>query len=181
MTKWRTIGLLAIASLAPAQTSTWRPVYLARDGMVASAHYGAVMSGYKMLAQGGNAIDAAVAAGFASTVVEPSRAGLGGDLFMLIYRAKTKDVVVINGGGWAPKAATPELYRSRGGLSQDGPLSPVVPGLPAALLMAAEKYGTLSRDKLLAPAIELAERGSQVSENLQGVFRSNRKRLELFP
>jgi gamma-glutamyltranspeptidase/glutathione hydrolase len=149
--------------------------------MVASAHYGAVMSGYKMLAQGGNAIDAAVAAGFASTVVEPSRAGLGGDLVMLIYRAKTKDVVVINGGGWAPKAATPELYRSRGGLSQDGPLSPVVPALPAALLMAAEKYGTLSRDKLLAPAIELAERGSPVSENLKGVFRSNRKRLEVFP
>lgn len=164
-----------------AQTPTWRPVYLGMDSLIASAHYGAAMAGYKMLAQGGNAIDAAVAAGFATTVVEPSRSGLGGDLFMLIYWGKTKEVLQINGGGWAPRAATSELFRKRGELQKDGPLSPVVPGLPAALLLAAEKFGTLPRDKLLAPAIELAERGSPVSENLQEVFRRNLKRLAVFP
>lgn len=181
----RALWVAAIASavicLVSAQTSTWRPVILGTDGMVATAHYGSAMAGYKMLAQGGNAIDAAVAAGFTSTVVEPSRAGIGGDLFILIYRAETNEVTFINGGGWAPKRATRELFESHGGLQMNGPLSPVVPGAPAGLLMAAEKYGMLSRDKLLAPAIDLAENGFVVSENLEGVFRRNLPRLLPFP
>jgi gamma-glutamyltranspeptidase/glutathione hydrolase len=161
------------------QTSTWRPVYLARNGMVATAHYSTAMAGARMLAQGGNAIDAAVAAGFASTAAEPSRSGIGGDLFILIYLAASKEVICVNGGGWAPRRATAEFFRTRG-LSQDGPLSPVVPGAPAALLLAARKYGRLETSKLLEPAIQLAERGSPVSENLEGVFRRNAARLKLF-
>lgn len=174
------LGLLG-AALLQGQTSTWRPVYLGMDGMVATAHYGTAMSGYRMLAQGGNAVDAAAAACFASTVVEPSRSGIGADAFILIYRAKTKEVLFINGGGWAPKRATAEFFQKRGGLEMDGPLSPVVPGAPAALLLALEKYGKLKRQQVLAPAIELAERGFAVSENLQNVFRLNLKRLQAFP
>jgi len=147
------------------------------DGMVATAHYATAMSGYKILAQGGDAIDAAVAACFASTVVEPSRSGVGGDAFILIYRAKTNEVIFINGGGWAPKRATLELFQSKGGIPIDGPLSPVVPAAPAALLLALGKYGKLKREQVLAPAIELAERGFVISENLQGVLRSNAKRF----
>src|SRR5262249_25463047 len=115
--------------------------------------------GYKILAQGGDAVDAAVAACFASTAVEPSRSGIGGDAFILIYRAKTNEVVFINGGGWAPKRAEIEYFRSKGGIPLDGALSPVVPAAPAALLLALEKYGKMSREQVLAPAIELAERG----------------------
>jgi len=174
------LGLLG-AALLPAQTSTWRPVYLGTDGMVATAHYGTAMAGYKMLAQGGDAVDAAAAAGFASTVVEPSRSGIGGDAFILIYRAKTKEVLFINGGGWAPQRATVEFFQKRGGLELDGPLSPVVPGQPAALLLALERFGKLKREQVLAPAIELAERGFVVSENLQNVLRGNVKRLQAFP
>ena len=169
------------ALMASAQTSTWRPVYLGTDGMVATAHYGSAMAGHKMLDQGGNAIDAAVAAAFSSTVVEPSRAGIGADAFILIYLAEKKEVLFINGGGWAPQRATAEFFRKHGGLEKDGPLAPVVPGAPAGLLRASEEYGRLSRDKLLAPALELAERGFVVSENLQGVFRGNLKRLLPFP
>jgi len=169
------------AALLQAQTSTWRPVYLGMDGMVATAHYATAMAGYRMLAQGGNAVDAAAAAGFASTVVEPSRSGIGGDAFILIYRAKTKEVLFINGGGWAPKRATAEFFQKRGGLELDGPLSPVVPGAPAAWLLALEKYGTLKREQVLAPAIELAERGFVISENLQNVLGLNVKRLQAFP
>ena len=176
----RAAGIAALLCAALAgQTSTWRPVYLAREGMVATAHYSTAMAGYRMLAQGGNAIDAAVAAGFASTAAEPSRSGIGGDLFLLVYLARERKVVCINGGGWAPKRATAELFRARG-LSQEGALSPVTPGAPAALLLAARRYGRLDRSKLLAPAIELAERGSPVSENLEGVFRRNAERLKLF-
>jgi gamma-glutamyltranspeptidase/glutathione hydrolase len=169
------------AVLLPAQTSTWRPVYLGMDGMVATAHYGTAMAGYKMLAQGGNAVDAAAAACFASTILEPSRSGIGADAFMLIYLAKTKEVLFINGGGWAPQRATAEFYQSKGGIGLDGPLSPVVPGQPAAMLLAIEKYGKLKREQVLAPAIELAERGFVVSENLQGVLRSSVPRLKAFP
>jgi gamma-glutamyltranspeptidase/glutathione hydrolase len=151
------------------------------DGMVATAHYATAMAGYKILAQGGDAIDAAAAACFASTVVEPSRSGIGGDAFILIYRAKTNEVIFINGGGWAPKRATLEFFQSKGGIPIDGPLSPVVPAAPAALLLALEKYGKLKREQVLAPAIELAERGFVISENLQGVLRSNAKRLQAFP
>src|SRR5215472_16145198 len=163
----RTLALgTLIAALLGAQTSTWRPVCLGMDGMVATAHYATAMSGYKMLAQGGDAVDAAAAACFASTVVEPSRSGIGGDAFILIYRAKTNEVIFINGGGWAPRRATAEFFRGKGGIPLDGPLSPVVPGAPAALLTALEKYGKLKREQVLVPAIELAGRGFAVSENL---------------
>jgi gamma-glutamyltranspeptidase/glutathione hydrolase len=178
--RWIAVGTLA-ASWLYGQTSTWRPVYLGMDGMVATAHYATAMSGYKMLSQGGDAVDAAVAACLASTVAEPSRSGIGGDAFILIYRAKTNEVIFINGGGWAPKRATVEFYRSKGGIDLDGPLSPVVPGAPAALLLALGKYGKLKREQVFAPAIELAERGAVVSENLQGVLRGGVKRLQAFP
>src|SRR5436305_990357 len=115
-------------ALLEAQTSTWRPVHLGLDGMVATAHYATAMAGYKMLTQGGNAVDAAAAACFASTVVEPSRSGIGGDAFILIYRAKTNEVLFINGGGWAPRRATAEFFHGKGGIDRDGALSPVVPG-----------------------------------------------------
>src|SRR5688572_24175509 len=174
------LGVFA-AVLLSAQTSTWRPVYLGMDGMVATAHFATAMAGYKMLVQGGDAVDAAAAACFASTVVEPSRSGIGGDAFILIYRAKANEVIFINGGGWAPKRASLELFQSRGGIDLDGALSPVVPAAPAALLLALGKYGKLKREQVLAPAIELAERGFIVSENLQGVLRNNAKRLQAFP
>src|SRR5262244_2438676 len=132
----KTIMLAELATVfLHAQTSTWRPVHLGMDGMLATAHYATAMAGYKMLAQGGDAVDAAAAACFASTVVEPSRSGIGGDAFILIYRAATNEVIFINGGGWAPKRATLELFHSKGGIDLDGPLSPVVPAAPAALLL----------------------------------------------
>src|SRR5262245_66350774 len=134
------LGLVAVACLH-GQTSTWRPVYLGMDGMVATAHYATAMSGYRILAQGGDAVDAAAAACFASTVVEPSRSGLGGDAFILIYRAKTNEVIFINGGGWAPKRATAEFYQTKGGIPLDGPLTPVVRAAPAARLTALGTSG----------------------------------------
>ena len=82
---------------------------------------------------------------------------------------------------WAPKRATLEFFHSKGGIDLDGPLSPVVPATPAALLLAMTKYGKLKREQVLVPAIELAERGFVVSENLQGVLQHNVKRLQGFP
>ena len=108
--------------------------------MVATSHYGTAMTGFRMLSQGGNAVDAAAAC-FASTVVELSRSGIRGDAFILVYRAKAKEVLFINGGGWAPKRAMLDFFQRKGGIDLDGPLSPVVHGASAALLLAQEKYG----------------------------------------
>ena len=176
-----TFAACVIVQAAWAQTSTWRPVVLGMDGMVSSGHYGVSMTGYKMLAQGGNAIDAAAAAGFSSTVLEPSRTGLGGDLFILIYLAKTGEVKFVNGSGWAPKSASIAELAARGGQREDGSIAPLVPGATSALLLAAQKYGRLNRAQILAPSVDLAERGFVVSENLQNVFKRNQPRLAPFP
>ncbi|MCC6586705.1 MAG: gamma-glutamyltransferase [Bryobacterales bacterium] len=180
MNRRRFLSSLSALPVA-AQTSTWRPVFLGMEGMVASGHYGTAMSGYKMLAQGGNAVDAAVAAAMSSTVFEPSRTGVGGDLFILLYLAKTKQVKFINGTGWAPRKATIDRFASRKELPKEGPQAPLVPGAVDALLLAAERYGKLGRDRLLAPSIETAGRGFIVSENLHGVLRNNDARLKRFP
>jgi len=172
--------LLVFPFCLAGQTSTWRPVYLGMDGMVATGHYSTAMAGYRMLAQGGNAVDAAVAAAFASTVVEPSRAGIGGDLFILIYQASSGEVKFINGAGWSPRRATLEMFSKRGELPREGALAALVPGAVDGLLLAARRYGRLSPERLLAPAIELAGRGFPVSENLQGVIRNNDARLRPF-
>ncbi|MBK9165862.1 MAG: gamma-glutamyltransferase [Bryobacterales bacterium] len=170
---------LAAASLA-GQTSTWRPVYMARHGIVATGHYMTAMAGFRMLEQGGNAVDAAAAAALASTVVEPSRAGIGGHAAILLYLAREKRIVYINGNGWAPQAATPERF-ANGGIPMDGPLAPVVPGAVDGLLTAAGKYGKLKPPALLAPAIDLAEHGFGTSENMQNVFQRNASRLDPHP
>ncbi len=177
------LALLAclFVQAAWSQTSTWRPIVLGMDGMVSSGHYGVSMTGYKMLADGGNAIDAAAAAGFASTVFEPSRTGLGGDLFMLIYVAKTGEVKFVNGTGWAPKSASIAELAARGGQREDGSIAPLVPGATSGLLLAAQKYGRLGRAKILAPSIERSESGFAVSENLQNVLKRNQPRLAPFP
>src|SRR5215471_18646304 len=90
-----------------------QPVFGTR-GMVACAHYLATQAGVQILTQGGNAIDAAIAANAAMTVVYPSTCSAGGDVFMLIWEAKTQQLHALNGSGRAPRAATPAYFASQG-------------------------------------------------------------------
>ena len=108
-------ALLAAAGPARAQTSTWRPVVAADHGMVASGHPLASEAGLRVLKSGGNAIDAAIAAWAVQGLVEPMMTGIGGDMLILVYLAKTGEVKFINGTGPAPLAATLERYRAEGG------------------------------------------------------------------
>src|SRR5438105_8859980 len=85
---------------------TTRPVVTGRKGVVTAGHYLAAMAGMRMLEAGGNAIDAGVAAGFALALLEPHNNGLGGESPILIYHARSRKVVAINGQGVAPRAAT---------------------------------------------------------------------------
>jgi gamma-glutamyltranspeptidase/glutathione hydrolase len=173
-----TVSLVSLLSVAPvAQTSTWRPVVLSDNGMIASGHALASEAGIRVLKSGGNAVDAAVAAWAVQGLTEPEMTGLGGDMFMLIYLAKTGEVKFINGTGVAPMAATVDFYKGKGGLPSDGILSVSVPGAVAGAELAAKTYGTKSLAELMAPAAELAEKGFPITESLAGAIRGSAKKF----
>lgn len=173
-----TVSLITILSVSPlAQTSTWRPVVLSDTGMIASGHALASEAGIRVLKSGGNAIDAAVAAWAVQGLTEPEMTGLGGDMFMLIYIAKTGEVKFINGTGVAPMAATVDFYKGKGGLPDEGILSVSVPGAVAGAEFAAKTYGTKSLSELLAPAVELADKGFPITESLAGAIRNSTSKL----
>ena len=156
-----------------------RPVVNGRRGMVASAHYEASMSGLRMFIQGGNAVDAVVAAASTLNVVEPFMSGLGGIGFLVISRNHGKDRQVLNFSGVVPSGGIPEAFTPEN--HSVGVRCPLVPGNPAGWLTMLEAYGTLSRSKVLAPAIELAEKGFVISRSDERYYEVNRERLAQFP
>ena len=141
-----------------------RPELTGDFGMVASTHWLASAVGMSMLERGGNAFDAAVAAGFTLQVVEPHLNGPGGEVPMLVRRAGSDDVEVIAGQGTAPAAATIEHFASLGLelVPGTGHLAACVPGSFDAWLTLLERYGTLRLPDVLAPAIGYARRGYPV-------------------
>jgi gamma-glutamyltranspeptidase/glutathione hydrolase len=149
--------------------------------MVAAGHPLAAEAGMRILKAGGNAVDAAIATWGVQGQVEPGMTGLGGDLFMVIYLAKSGEVKIINGTGFAPGAATIDFYKSKGGIPEDGPLSITVPGAVDGAALAVQKYGTRSLRDVLAPAIEIAEQGFPITESLAGGLAASRQELSKFP
>jgi gamma-glutamyltranspeptidase len=141
---------------------------LGTHGMVATAHYLATHAGLHILTHGGNAIDAAIAAAAAMTVVYPSTCSAGGDVFMLIWEAKTQRLYGLDGSGRAPRGLTPALFAARGlhEMPLRGPLSITVPGAVDGWFAALERFGMLSPETIFAPAIALAEEGMPVSPKL---------------
>ncbi len=134
---------------------------VSRDGMVATQHYRATEAGVEMLARGGNAIDAAVAAAFTLGVCEPAASGLGGQTMMLLHIAETRRTIALDGSSRAPNRATPDLLTAP--QRRRGHTSTTVPSTPAVLRYALERYGTLKLAAVLEPAIRLAEDGYEVS------------------
>ncbi|HYM11473.1 MAG TPA: gamma-glutamyltransferase, partial [Bryobacterales bacterium] len=155
--------LLALAAALPAQKSPnppfWRTVVMGTNGMVAAEHPLEALAGFEALRHGGNAIDAAVATFYMTTVVEQHQAGIGGDAFILAYLAGPKQVVFINATGPAPRLATREFYAKLGEIPEAGPYSSEVPGAAAGFDVALEKYGTKTYAELLGPAIDAAAKG----------------------
>ena len=173
--------LAIVAHPVAQQTSSWRPTIVAQHGMVAAGHPLAAEAGMRILKAGGNAVDAAIATWAVQGQVEPGMTGLGADMFVLIYLAKTGDVKFINGTGFAAKAATIDFYKSKGGIPPDGPLSISVPGAVGGAALALQKYGTRSLAEVLAPAIEIAEQGFPITEALARGLSSGREKLAKFP
>src|SRR5262245_57708280 len=100
--------------LPPRRVETLRPEILGTNGIVAAGRHYSVSAGVRIMQQGGNAIDAGVATVFAAAVCEISHFGFGGESPVMIYDAKTREIIVINGQGSAPKGATPEVFKSQG-------------------------------------------------------------------
>src|SRR3989449_3795531 len=99
---------------APRRADTMRPEILGTHGIVAAGRHYSVSAGVRMMQQGGNAVDAGVASVLAASVCEISHFGFGGEAPAMIYDAKTRDIIVINGQGPAPRAATPALFAAQG-------------------------------------------------------------------
>ena len=136
--------------------------------MVVSAEVRATQAGVEILKNGGNAVDAAVAVGFALAVTHPSAGNLGGGGFMLIRLNKSGETVAIDYREMAPGGATRTLYQDREGnvvrdASTVGYRAIAVPGTPAGLTLALAKYGTMKLREIIAPAIALARDGVELS------------------
>jgi gamma-glutamyltranspeptidase/glutathione hydrolase len=135
-------------------------------GIVAAPQFLASQAGAHILEEGGNAVDAAIAANAVMGVTQPYVNGIGGDLFVIYYEAKTGKLYGLNSSGWTPKALTIEYLKSKG----IGKIDPIgvhtidVPGCVAGWDALQHRFGTLTFDKLLSPAIHYAENGWPLAE-----------------
>ncbi|WP_315119117.1 gamma-glutamyltransferase [uncultured Clostridium sp.] len=157
-----------------------------KNGAVASAKPEASEVGVEIMKKGGNAIDAAIATAFALGVVEPNASGIGGGGFMLVRFAETGEEVFIDFRETAPGKATPDMYklndkgRPENNESVIGGKAIAIPGDVAGLLTALEKYGTMKREDVMQPAIDLAEKGFKVTPNFAGIITDNFETINKF-
>jgi gamma-glutamyltranspeptidase/glutathione hydrolase len=159
-----------------------RSAAYAQNGMAATSHPQATLTALDVLRDGGNAVDAAIAAVAVQCVVEPAMTGIGGDCFAL-WAPASGGVLAVNGSGRAPAATSPEdlaaLGRER--LEPTSPHGVTVPGAVAAWALLLERAGTRGLDALLRPAIRLAEDGFPITPRVAADWARERARLEASP
>jgi gamma-glutamyltranspeptidase/glutathione hydrolase len=153
--------------------------------VIASQHHLATDAGQEILAKGGNAFDAAVAVSSTLSVVEPVSSGIGGGGFFLLHDGKTGRDIFVDARETAPASATPAKYLdAKGELDRDkaenGPMSAGIPGLPAALVHLAKKYGRLPLSVSLAPAIRIARDGFDVYPRMVVNYAERKEAMERF-
>ncbi|NJO94548.1 MAG: gamma-glutamyltransferase [Hydrococcus sp. RM1_1_31] len=159
---------------------------IAKNGMVASQEDLATKAGLEVLKKGGNAVDAAVTIGFTLAVTLPHAGNLGGGGFMLIHSDEDRETIAIDYREKAPLAATKEMFLDENGevdnqKSRFSHLAVGVPGTVAGLTLALEKYGTISLERAIAPAIRLAEKGFPVDEDLKYSLIFAKKQMQANP
>src|ERR1035437_1456284 len=140
---------------------------VSRYGIVATSQTLASEAGASILERGGSAVDAAIAASAALGVIEPMMNGVGGDLFAIVYDAKTKKLYGLNSSGWAPKNMSIESRKAKGivdEVPETGILSVTVPGAVAGWDALRQRFGKLPMAEDIAPAVALAEQGIAVTE-----------------
>src|ERR1700761_7502056 len=165
------LGALVAAPLRAAQDPAReqsRSIVMTQYGVVATLQAVASQAGAAILARGGSAGDAAIAANAALSVIEPMMNGVGGDLFAVVYDAKAKHLYGLNASGWAPKKLTPQALQAKE-LTKLRTIDEVtVPGAVAGWDALHQRWGKLSLAEDLAPAIALADKGIAVTETDAG-------------
>jgi gamma-glutamyltranspeptidase/glutathione hydrolase len=160
-----------------------RSVALAPHGMVATSHPLATQVGLDVLKNGGNAIDAAVAANAALGLMEPMSCGVGGDLYAIVYDAKSQKLYGLNASGRSPYKATREYFGAHGlkEIPGRGPLSWSVPGCVDGWDQLLRRFGSRSLGQVLEPTIRYAEEGFPVTEVIAGYWSASARRLREQP
>jgi gamma-glutamyltranspeptidase/glutathione hydrolase len=171
---------LAAERHMPAPYRTGRSVVMAPNGMVATSQPLAAQVGLDILRKGGNAVDAAIATNAALGLVEPMMCGIGGDLFAIVWDAKTRKLYGLNASGRSPYKATRALFAEKGltQIPDTGPLSWSVPGCVDGWETLRQRFGSLPLEQLLEPSIQYAEKGFPVSEVIAGSWQAG---SALFP
>jgi gamma-glutamyltranspeptidase / glutathione hydrolase len=159
--------------------STARSMVISDRGIVATSQTLASQAGAQILARGGSAMDAAIAANAVLGVVEPESCGIGGDLFAIYYDAKTGKLSAINASGWAAKGQTIELLKSMGltAMPQEGIQSVTVPGAVSGWSSLHKRFGKLPWSTLFQPAIYFAEHGFPVTEIISAAWKETEEKL----
>ncbi len=145
--------------------AAYRAPVLGRDGMAATPHPAATEAAVRIMAEGGNAVDGAVATAFALSVVEPYHSGLGGGEFAVVWMAKTGESIALDARECAPAASTPDMFIDPGtgrpypDRSRRGGLAVGVPGSVAGRAALIERFGVKSLAEVIQPSIELARKG----------------------
>jgi gamma-glutamyltranspeptidase/glutathione hydrolase len=182
MKKMHVLSFVAFVALAFGANAAERPGHAA----IASAHKLATQAGFEVLAEGGNAFDAAIAVASTLSVVEPQSSGIGGGGFFLLHRASDGRNVMLDARETAPAAVKESQYlKADGTPNRDtalyGPLAAGIPGEPAALVWLAAHYGKLPLAKSLAPAIRIAREGFQPGKTFLGAIADHREQIARYP
>lgn len=160
-----------------------RSEVIAQHGMAATSQPLATQVAIDILQQGGNAIDAAIAANAMLGLVEPTGNGIGGDLFAIVWDAKTRKLYGLNASGRSPKSLTPEHFKKLGlkSIPSHGPLPVTVPGCVDGWFELHQKFGKLPMAQILAPAIRYAREGFPLTELIAYYWQISVRILEKWP
>lgn len=160
-----------------------RSEVIAQQGIAATSHPLATQAALEILKKGGNAIDAVIAANALLGLVEPTGSGIGGDLFAIIWDAKTEKLYGLNASGRSPKSLTLDYFKKNKikEIPSYGPLSVSVPGCVSGWHEMHQKFGKLPVRDILAPAIHYAETGFPLTEVIAYYWAQNAARLSVYP
>lgn len=177
-----TIAFAKTPAKAPAKKADVKP----NGSVIASGHALATDAGQEIIRKGGNAFDAAIAVSSTLSVVEPISSGIGGGGFFLLHDAKTRKDIFLDARETSPESATPEAYLDKDGnldrdRAENGPWSAGIPGLPAALVYLAEKYGRLPLSVSLAPSIRIAKEGFPLYPRMINGYNERKAVMDRYP
>lgn len=167
--------------MPPKGILSYRPTIMGVTHMISTGHYLASAAGYRILEEGGNAVDAGVASGIAINVTSPHMTGFAGVAPIVLYLAETRESFAISGLGRWPKSVSLELFRDNYGEIPTGLPRSVVPAACDAWLTVLERFGTMSLEQVMRPAIDLAESGFPVSDRLARDIAGAKNNLAQWP